>query len=142
MIVGNYTSKLTFSKRVAVPKKIRSFLGRKFTVAKWYENCLVAVPQSSWEALLNKLTGKSEFFTSPVRSTERFILGSAFEIELDSQGRMLVPASLVKFASLSKNVKFVGLGNRVEIWDEKNWEKQESLVSQQAAQHIEKLAEK
>ncbi len=140
MIIGNYTSKLTSSRRVAIPKKIREKLGNRFIIARWYENCLVAVSTDAWQELLNKLTGKSDIFTSPVRDTDRFILGSAYEVNTDSQGRALLPESLVKFAGLTDDVVFVGLGERVELWNKASWQKHEEFIQKNASQLVENLA--
>jgi len=111
-------------------------------VAKWYEGCLVLIGETNWDALLKRLTGESKIITAPVRDTDRFILGSAYELDPDAQGRVILPLSLVNYASLSKDVVFIGLGDRAEIWDRKEWEKRESFVSQHAGEFLENLADK
>jgi len=140
MIIGNYSSKLTQGRRLAIPSKFRTKLGKKLIVARWYENCLVLVSQNNWEALLTKLSGKSEFLTSPVRDTDRFILGSAFEVQPDSQGRVLLSEDLVKHANLDSEVVFIGLGDRVEIWSKSDWNKRQLYLSENASELIEKVA--
>ena len=140
MIIGNYSSKLTQGRRLAIPSKFRTKLGKKLIVARWYENCLVLVSQNNWEALLTKLSGKSEFLTSPVRDTDRFILGSAFEVQPDSQGRVLLSEDLVKHANLDSEVVFIGLGDRVEIWSKSDWNKRQQYLSDNASELIEKVA--
>ena len=140
MLIGNFESKLTENRRIAVPKIFRHKIGNKFIVARWYENCLVLIGKDKWEELVTKLTGKSDILTAPVRDTDRFILGSAFEVEADTQGRIVLPENLVLYAGLSHKVVFLGLGNRVEIWDKNAWQKRESFVAQNAAQILEKIA--
>lgn len=140
MIIGTYSSNLTSGRRVAVPKKFREKVGGEFVIAKWYEGCLVMVSRSKWGELMNKLTGKSEIVTAPVRDTDRFILGSAFELAVDEQGRAVLPNSLVEYAGLGAEVLFIGLGDRVEIWDKRSWEKREVYIAEHAAELIEKLA--
>jgi MraZ protein len=111
-------------------------------VAKWYEGCLVIVPEIRWKEILDKLNGKMEIITKAVRDTDRFILGSAYELELDAQGRFVIPAILKEYAGLSENVIFLGLGERIELWDEKSWTDKEKSVSVGAAESLESLTVK
>jgi MraZ protein len=140
MLVGQYIQKISTKGRTAVPAKFRQALGQNVIVAKWYEGCLVIVDSKSWQALLLKLTGKSEVITAPVRDTDRFILGSAFEINLDNQGRFVIPKLLREYAGLTEQAVFVGLGDRVEVWDKKGWGEREKYVQKYAGEMVEKLA--
>lgn len=141
MFLGNYSQTLTNGKRLAVPKKFRSKLGDAFIVAKWYEKCLVLVTEKNWEELMTKLTGNQSTLTSAVRDTDRFIMGSAFEMTVDSQGRFVVPDGLMKFAGVKSEVVFLGLGDRVEIWDKSEWEKREEYIAEHASALLEKMAD-
>lgn len=140
MLIGHYITRLSEKGRTALPAKYKKELGDIAIIAKWYEGCLVIVGTENWNGLLKKLTGTSEIFTEPVRGTERFILGSAFEIELDAQGRFVIPKSLRDYGNLGEEVTFVGLGNRIEIWNKKTWEEQEKYIQDNARDMIEKLA--
>lgn len=140
MLVGQYASKITSGRRVAIPVKFRKEIGEKLVVARWYEKCLVLVSDTSWRALLKRLTLKSRIITSPVRDTDRFILGSAFEVETDSQGRIILPEMLAKYAKLEDEIVFLGLDERVEIWDKKLWEERENYISEKASELLEDLA--
>ena len=140
MLIGSYTSSLSSKRRTAIPKKFLEILGKEIILAKWYEQCLVIVNKEVWEALLNKLSGKAEIATKPVRDTDRFILGSAYEIKPDSQGRIILPVNLVKYADLKENLIFLGLKDRVEIWNKDVWEEKEKEISAKASEYIEKIA--
>jgi MraZ protein len=142
MLIGQYFSKITLKNRISVPKKFRSEIGDKLIVAKWYEGCLVIVPEIRWKEILDKLTGKMEIITKAVRDTDRFILGSAYELELDAQGRFVIPAILKEYAGLSENVIFLGLGERIELWDEKSWKEKEKSVTVGAAESLESISDK
>ncbi len=142
MLLGQYDGVLSPSRRTAIPKKFLSEMGRMLVVAKWYEGCLVVVSKASWQALLNRLTGKSEYVTQAVRDTDRFILGSAFEMVPDEQGRMVFPENLVAYANLGQRLTFLGLGDRVEIWDKETWVKREGQVAERASRAIEEIAGK
>lgn len=142
MLIGSYSGILSPKRRTAVPKKFLADLGNTFIIAKWYEGCLVIVGKSLWEALLDRVSPKGTVVTAPVRDTDRFILGSAFEVVPDAQGRIVIPGALASYANLSAGIVFLGLRDRIEVWDEEVWVKKEAEIASQAAELIEKLAQK
>lgn len=141
MLIGQYTSKLTDNNRVSIPAKLRSDLGDRIIIAKWYEQCLVLVSQQNWESLIRRLVGQERLIISPVRDIDRFIYGSAYQIEIDRQGRFVLPESLIDYAGIEQEVVFVGLQDRVEIWSEVTWKDLESTAESKASEAIEKLSE-
>jgi MraZ protein len=140
MLLGTYTAKFAAKRRVAIPALLRRSLGDSFILAKWYEGCLVLVAKAAWQALLERLTGGQKVITIPIRDTERFIFGSAYETEPDEQGRIVIPERLAEYATLGEELFFVGLGDRVEIWDKAIWEEKEKKVAREAAGYLEELA--
>jgi len=140
MLLGTYHVKVASGRRVFVPSLFRTELGENFILAKWYENCLVAVAIERWQALYKRLTGSKKIIVLPIRDTERFILGSAYRVELDEQGRIVIPENLIDFAALGEEISFVGLGDRIEIWDKKIWEEKQKNLSKEAAGLIERLS--
>lgn len=142
MFVGTYLVSVTSGKRTSIPSVFRQKLGQSLILAKWYENCLVLVGIDSWGALLERMTGGEKMIIEPIRETEHFIFASAFEVETDEQGRIVLPDRLVSYAKLGDQVYFLGIGDRVEIWSKELWEKKESEVANQAASYIERLAKK
>ncbi|OGM59115.1 division/cell wall cluster transcriptional repressor MraZ [Candidatus Woesebacteria bacterium RIFCSPLOWO2_01_FULL_37_19] len=142
MLIGQYISKLTENKRLAVPKKFRDELGEQMILTKWYEGCLVLVSKHYWQDLIKRLIGKSQIVISPIRDIDRFILASAYEVNLDSQGRFVVPESLIHYAKLEDDVVFIGLNDRVEIWSLSIWQKMEEISEEKAYSAIEKIAKK
>jgi MraZ protein len=142
MLIGQYTSKLTEGNRLAIPKKFREELGGEMIIAKWYEGSLVLVSKDNWQSLLNRLTGKEVLITSPVRDIDRFVMGSAYEVNLDSQGRFVMPEALGDYTRSGIELVFVGLGDRVEIWPQVAWQKLEEKAEEKASKAIEKIAKK
>lgn len=140
MLVGQYETKIGAKRRVAVPKVVRSHLGDKFIIARWYEGSLVLTDYKGWEKLMARLTSKVATITTTVRDTDRFVMGGAFEVEVDAQGRVIVPEVLVKHASLKSSAVFVGLSDRVEIWDKENWIKKEKEIAEYAGYLVESIA--
>lgn len=141
MLLGNYISQLGSGKRVAVPKKFRSHLGQTCIVAKWYDKCLVLLSEASWSELLQRLTVTETIPTAAVRDTMRFVMGSAFEVSFDHQGRFVLPDALLSYAGIKDEVMFLGLGSRIEIWDKNEWETKEKSISENAGALLEQLAD-
>lgn len=140
MILGQYTSKLTDKNRVSVPKKFREEVGNELIVAKWYENCLVVVPKDKWMMVRERIGGKEQLIIEPVRDIDRFILGSAYEIELDFQGRFIIPDLLLIHANITSDATFVGLGDRIEIWSTEIWNQKQIEAQKKAAEALENLS--
>lgn len=140
MLLGTYQVKLSSGHRVFIPSTLRQELGEKYILAKWYEECLVLVAEDSWNALYKRLVGDTKIIVSPIRETERFILGSAYNTIPDEQGRIVIPEVLTTFAKLTDEISFIGLGDRVEIWDSKIWDEKQKSLSKEAAGIIEKLS--
>jgi MraZ protein len=142
MFVGTYLVSVTSGKRTSIPVVFRQKLGKTVILAKWYENCLVLVGTDSWNALLDRITGGEKMIIEPIRQTEHFIFASAYEAEVDDQGRVVLPDRLVSYAGLGEQVYFLGTNDRVEIWNKEVWEKKEAEVAADAANYIERIATK
>ncbi len=140
MLIGAYLGIIGDKRRVAVPKRFLTELGDKPIIAKWYEDCLVLVSTTFWDNLLNRLTGGSKVVSLGVRDIERFILGSAFETEPDLQGRIVIPEILTQYSGITKEVMFVGLSDRIEIWPKEIWDQKSKQLSETTKQYIEEIA--
>lgn len=142
MFTGEQTKKMDVKGRTVIPSKIRDNLAEKLVVTRGIDKCLFAYPESAWTALQEKLSSLP-FTDKKVRSFNRFFLGGAETLDADKQGRVLVPASLRAYASLDKEVVWVGVGNRIEIWDIDKWNEQmnEYLESDDAEEKMEELAD-
>jgi MraZ protein len=120
MLIGEYRSKLSEKKRVSLPKKFRKELGENLILTRGYEDALVLVNKGMWEKIAKDVIGGS-FINKNIRDTSRFLVGSAKEVETDSQGRFVIPEALHEHAELSDEVVFIGLVNWVEIWSKDKW---------------------
>lgn len=140
MLLGSYFTKLDEKARLAVPKNFREELGKSLVVARWYEGCLVLVNTRLWQDMVARLTG-GELAILSARDTDRFLLAGSFEVELDSQGRFVVPFALRYYAKITGEVVFAGLGNRVEIWSKRDWEEKELELVERAGSLAQKLFE-
>ena len=78
-------------------------------------------PQPDWEELERKLV-RLPNQDRRTRELQLMLLGHAAELDLDKNGRVLIPPRLREFARLEKRVVFLGMGNKFEIWNEAAWE--------------------
>jgi len=76
----------------------------------------------------------------PIRASEQFIYTSAYKVDADDQGRIVLPDRLVLYAGLGEQVYFLGVGDRVEIWNKEVWDEKEKVIAGEAAGYIEELA--
>ena len=77
-------------------------------------------PEPEWAEIERRLEALPSFNKS-ARTLQRLYIGHAHEVEMDAQGRILLPPELRKFASLDKRVALVGQGKKFELWDEETW---------------------
>lgn len=138
MLIGEYESRMTQKNRIAVPKRIRSALTGDLVVSRGYEGCLILLDKERWMNLVG-LIGKEPILNLSVRDTRRFILGGAQFVDLDSQGRFVVSASLISFAELQEEVMFIGLEDWVEIWSRSKWEEKLRILTNTASDIAEEL---
>lgn len=117
---GEHTQKMDTKGRVIVPAKFREALDNNIVITRGLDGCLFAYSKEAFESLQAKLSSLP-FTDSRVRDFNRFFLAGAYDLETDKLGRVLMPAVLRKFASLDKEVVWIGVGNRIEIWDIDKW---------------------
>lgn len=139
MLIGNYSAVLSDARRVAVPKKLFGELGENPILAMWYEDCLIMVTSGFWESLSKRLTGDRKAIDLGIRDIERFILGSAFETEPDDQGRIIIPETLARYAKFDRDLVFIGLIDRVEIWPKTVWDEKSETLAKSTKEYIENL---
>ena len=140
MLLGEYTHTLDDKKRLMMPKKFKSGLGKKLVITRGLDKCLFLFSDKEWSKWADRLRELS-FTQADTRGFNRFMFSGAAEIELDSAGRMLVPEHLKKFAALKSKVVLAGVSDRVEIWDEKRWAAYQERIEQQGDAMAEKLGE-
>ncbi len=139
MIVGQYTTKIGVKKRVAVPKKFRDEMGDDLIVTRGYEGCLILVDKSRWDQITKEVVTGS-FIDKKVRDSGRFLIAGAHEVQLDEQGRFVVPGGLFQYADLNRAACFLGLVNWVEIWSEEKWKEHEQFIKENGEEIAQELS--
>lgn len=119
--MSEYNHTIDAKGRLIIPVKYRDGLGETFVVTRGIDGCLFFYTENEWQAIMNKLN-ELRMTNKKAREFTRFLLGGATEVELDSQGRILVPAFLREYADLEKEVVLVGMGNHIEVWSKAKYE--------------------
>lgn len=140
MLIGEYRYNIDQKGRLMIPAKFRQIFGLEAIVTRGIDKCLFVFPKSEWEKVVEKLL-KLPISQANSRAFTRLMLSGAHQVEIDSQGRILIPENLRKYAEITKRVVVVGLYSRLEIWDDKNWEKYKEESEKQAQEIAEKLSE-
>lgn len=136
MFIGEFNHKLDTKGRIIIPAKFRELLGAKVVVTRGIDGCVSVHTMEEWMCIYEKLkqlpTTKKE-----VRAYIHLIASKASECEFDSQGRILIPTSLLKDANLTKKCVIVGSITHAEIWDEDRWTEHYNT----AAENFEEIAQ-
>lgn len=83
-------------------------------------SCLLLYPFPEWEIIERKIEALPSF-NKAARRIQRLLIGHATELELDSQGRLLIPPLLREYAAIEKRLMLVGQGKKFELWSETHW---------------------
>lgn len=138
MLIGEYTHTLDLKKRVSLPAKFRAVMGKKIVLAKGLDHCISVYTPKEWQRVMEDLP---QSIQADHRSFKRFMTSGASEIELDSLGRLLVPDFLKDYAKLKSKIVLAGIGDHIEIWDEKTWKIYRDKIENSADVLAEKLGE-
>lgn len=102
--------------------------GGKLVVTVDRDHCLLVYPLPEWEIIENKLI-QLPSLNKQARLLQRLLIGHATELDMDAQGRILLPSILREYAGIEKKAVLIGQGKKLEIWDESTWnESQEAWV--------------
>jgi MraZ protein len=110
--------------RVSLPAKYREIISTSYNdqlIITNYDSCLLAYPYDAWVTLEEKYNQLS-IMQPEVEIFGQFFIAGASECTVDKLGRILIPPNLREYANLNKNVVFVGMGSRIQIWDKQLWE--------------------
>ena len=125
MLFGQVDKKLDDKNRLSFPYRFRKALGNKLIITKNMEGSLLVISKDKWKTLLEGTEDKP-FVLKEVRELQRFLFGSAVDVELDEKGRFILPEHLKFYSGIGKEAVFVGVNNRVEVWSKKRWEEYNS----------------
>jgi MraZ protein len=138
---SEYESKLDAKGRMVLPARIKTQLpegeSQELVIRRGFEPCLIVYPMVEFKKVFSKISGLNEF-NEEYRKLQRNFLAGVVTVELDGNGRFLIPKNMLVYAQIDKDAILVGTGNKVEIWNPSIYEKH--LI--QDPGELSKLAEK
>ncbi|MGW9751814.1 transcriptional regulator MraZ [Aerococcus sp. 150760007-1] len=136
MLMGEFQHNIDAKGRIIIPAKLREDLGAKFVITRGLDGCVFGYPLENWEKIQEKLK-QLPLAKKEARAFTRFFYSAAAEAEIDKQGRINIPSTLVDYASLEKECLVLGVSDRIEIWSKTKWES----VSSEIEESFEEIAE-
>ncbi|MFE0441888.1 MULTISPECIES: division/cell wall cluster transcriptional repressor MraZ [unclassified Aerococcus] len=136
MLMGEFQHNIDAKGRIIIPAKLREDLGAKFVITRGLDGCVFGYPLDNWEKIQEKLK-QLPLAKKEARAFTRFFYSAAAEAEIDKQGRINIPSTLVDYANLEKECLVLGVSDRIEIWSKARWES----VSSEIEESFEEIAE-
>ncbi len=138
MFIGEYSHSVDEKGRLAIPVKFRTDLAKGAVVTKGLDNCLSVYTMDEWQKFAEKVASLPAN-QADTRAFSRHMLAGAMDVELDKQGRIILPDYLRQYAGISKKAVVAGLYNRLEIWDEVGWQKYKASMEASSNDIAERL---
>lgn len=140
MLLGEYEHTIDDKNRLTLPARFRGAFAEGIVVTRGLDECLHAYTPSAWVRLVEQRLSPLNTFTKEGRQMQRFFYAAAVEAELDKQGRVTLPPTLLKRAKLEREVVVAGVNDHLEIWDRAAWERDRDEVEGSAEDVAERLA--
>lgn len=140
MFLGEFEHTIDDKGRVAIPARFREELGERFVLTRGFEQCLQAFPRSMWETLSEKVD-RLPIGSPQARNMRRILFSPAAEVEIDRQGRILIPQGLREYAALAEEVLITGMNTYFELWSGERWRSLQDELSGSGAAIAEQMAE-
>ena len=123
MLLGTYYPNLIRKGRLALPKKIRNELGgKRIVLTIGSEECVFGFREKDWDEAIKPELSRPLFSDKEGRKLRRKMCAAAIIVELDSQGRFIIPENMMKYAKINENLVLIGAGDHFEIWDSEKWQ--------------------
>lgn len=118
---GEYLVSFTAPGRIVLPKKIRELIkGEEFIITKSFDECLAGYDRRDWEDRTKELVNVSILDQENLKK-RRFVFSSAIIVEIDDQGRFVIPKQILEYAKLKGKAVIIGVGDHFEIWSSEEW---------------------
>ena len=127
MFLGRFAHNLDAKGRLAIPARFRAVLEDGVVLTRGIDRCVTAYPMPDWNDLAEKISALS--MTDPnARQFRRMMFAEAANLDLDGQGRIVLPAALREFAGIDREVVVIGVNSSIEIWSPERWREIEAVV--------------
>jgi len=139
MFLGRFADTVDAKGRLAVPARFRDELGDGVVLTRGIDRCLALYPLAAWMPLAEQVSALP--ISDPdARTFRRMVFAEAADLELDAQGRILLPPDLRRYAEIERDAFVVGVNTSVEIWSPGRWEAVNALMDEDGAAIAQRLA--
>ena len=139
MLLGEHEHSLDYKNRLTLPARLRAAFEDGVVVTRGLDGCLFAYPRAEWEQMAGRLQSLDPL-SQESRMMQRHFFAGAAQGELDKQGRLVLPPSLIEHAGLTREITVAGVHDHLEIWDRAKWRQQLHEVEGSAEDVAERLA--
>jgi MraZ protein len=142
MLLGEYDHTIDDKNRLTLPARFRDAMSEGVVVTRGMDGCLYAYPRGDWLERFQSRVAELDPLSSEGRKLQRHFFSGAAEAEPDKQGRIMIPAALLRYANLERDVVVAGIHDHLEIWDRETWRRELNEVEGSAEHVAERLAAK
>ena len=139
MFLGRYAHNLDAKGRLAIPARYREALAEGVVLTRGIDRCLALYPMAAWRPLAEKVAALP-LTDADTRNFRRLVFAEAADLNLDAQGRILVPPDLRRYAGIEREALVVGVDTSLEIWSPERWAAVESSLDADGAEIAQRLA--
>jgi MraZ protein len=140
LLLGQYEHTIDDKNRLTLPARFREAFADGVVVTRGIDPCLAVYTREGWDDFVASRLADLDQFSREARQMRRFLFSTGTEAELDKQGRVTLPGSLLKRAGLARDVVVAGVGDFLEVWDRAAWQTQQDDVEGRAEVVAERLA--
>ena len=141
MFFGEYEYTIDQKGRVTIPPKFREAFKGGIVLLRGYDKCVTACTVAEWDKRAEQLS-KLPVTQSKTRRLNRATFSSAFSLDLDGQGRVVLPTPLRQYAGVASEVVIAGVRGCLEIWSKEDWLAEQQLMSEQLWQIAESIEDR
>jgi MraZ protein len=141
-LLGTHEHTIDDKNRLTLPAKFRESFAEGVFIKRSIEKCLDVYRREDWFRQVESRLAALDPLSKEARKLQRYQYSTATEADLDKQGRVTIPAHLLEYAGLKRDVIVAGTGDRLEIWDRETWRRELAEVEGSAEDVAERLAAK
>jgi MraZ protein len=142
MLLGAHEHTIDDKNRLTLPARFRQAFSDGVVITRGLDRCLYAYRREDWGRLVESRLAPLDPLGQEGRKMHRYFFASATEADLDKQGRVMLPAPLIEYARLGREVVVAGVNDRLEIWDREAWRRELAEIEGSAEDVAERLAAK
>ena len=123
-LLGQHRYQLDTKGRIALPAKFRESFADGVYLTRGQDGCLFAFPKQEWDGRSAEVRARP-LNGQHARAYARMFFGNAERVDLDSQGRLVIPQKLRTGVGIGRDVIVIGVSDRLEIWGGEAWDRYE-----------------